>query len=78
MKLKELRISLENWGDDNGKYKATIQFEGVSGDITLKLAGGTTDALLEFIGEHLAKFSGEAGQLLAAQVRQSIKEAAEK
>jgi hypothetical protein len=78
MQLKDLRIELETYGDNKGKYSAKIQFEGVQGNITLKLAPETTDALLGFIGDHLAKFAGEAGQVLAAQVRQSIKEAAEK
>ena len=78
MQLKELTISLETYGENKGKYSSRIKFEDTTGDITLKLAADTTDSLLGFIGDHLAKFAGEAGQVLAAQVRQSIKEAAEK
>ena len=50
LKLKELKIELHQWGDEAGKYSASIEYVGEYGTSKLTLDNQISMRLLSIIG----------------------------
>ena len=73
--LKDLRISLETWGDNEGKYTAKIAYQGEEGKIELVLSPELSNELLRFSGLAIKKFSAAALSELNESFERSFKKA---
>ncbi len=75
MKLKRLEIELKQWGPNEGRYEATIEYEGQTGAVKLALDPDLSNDLLRAAAGSIAKFSAIAADRLRADAEQSIAEA---
>jgi len=75
MKLIELKIELNKWGDNEGKYTAEIEYEAERGKTTLQLEPGISEALLGFIGPVITTFAHATSLKLEECLKQSLAEA---
>jgi hypothetical protein len=75
MKLTSLRLNLETYGSDKGKYTGSITYEGVSGSVDLKLTPIISNALLATVAESILAASTQAAKELHDSIYQSIEEA---
>jgi len=57
MKLRDLRIELETYGDNKGRYIARIDYENPTGNIKLILTPDVSEELLKHVGPMLNKFA---------------------
>lgn len=72
MKLTDLRIELEKYGENRGKYTATIEYEGERGTVKLLLDSEISNALLGFIGPTITKFATKAAVEIERNLQESI------
>lgn len=57
MKLKDLRIELETYGDNKGRYLARVDYENPTGNIRLILSPDVSEELMKHVGQMLNKFA---------------------
>lgn len=57
MKLKDLRIELETYGDNKGRYIARVNYENPTGNIRLILTPDISEELMKYVGPMLNKFA---------------------
>lgn len=75
MKLQELNIELQRWGEDEGKYKGKIKYLGDKGSVEMQLSPKVSDALLLCIGDVITKFATESTNQVRDSLIQSVDEA---
>ncbi len=75
MKLKELNIELQTYGELKGQYVGKVEYEDNSGKVVMNLDPEISAALLGFIGPVITKFSHKAALAVEANIFQSVQEA---
>lgn len=75
MKLRNLRIELETYGEMKGQYQGYIEYEGKAGSVKLSFPPEISARLLEHIGEDIHRFSEMAACTLEKAVAASVAEA---
>lgn len=74
MKLKELKIELQQWGENKGQYEAEIEYEGDKGKVKLLLDSKVSEALLLVIGPVITKFAHQSALVLEEAIVKSVQE----
>ena len=64
MKLQELTIKRERWGDDEGKYTGLVRFDSDKGDIGIKMSQEVTESFLALAGDLIIAHVEVAGKEL--------------
>jgi hypothetical protein len=77
VKLTDLRIELEKYGDNRGKYTGTIKYEGERGNVKLLLDPEVSNALLNFIGPVITKFATRAALDIEKNLQESVSAASQ-
>lgn len=75
LKLKELKIELDRWGEDAGKYTASVEYEGEFGTTKLTLDPEISSRLLAFIGPAVTTCAHKTSLKLEEAIKQSLLEA---
>ncbi len=76
MKLKNLKIEMiPSYRDNAGKYEGEIEYEGVRGNVQMKLDAKLSEALLLCIGSTVTKFAAESARQLEESIALSVEEA---
>jgi hypothetical protein len=75
MKLKNLSIELQRWGENEGKYLGKIEYDGVKGSVSMLLDPRVSEALLMCVGETITRFASEAAKEVENSIVQSLQEA---
>lgn len=68
MKLTDLKIELNRWGDDKGQYKGTAVFEGGNGEVRLKLTPEMVDKIFLIAADAIIDQAREAARAMTSQV----------
>jgi hypothetical protein len=75
MKLKNLEIEYNSYGENEGKYTGKIKYAGDNGTVEMQLAPGISNALLICIGQTLVEFAAKAAQEIQTNIIASVEEA---
>lgn len=75
MQLKSLRIELETYGENKGKYETTITYTDPKGEIKLVLSPELSNALLPVVANSLNRFALNGMAELEQAIRTSIEQA---
>ena len=75
MKLNSLHIALQSWGDNKGKYVATIEYEGNGHATKLVLDPEVSGQLLGFCGPVITAAASKAAREIEANIIGSLEEA---
>lgn len=75
--LKDLRISLQTYGEHEGKYLAKVVYTGEKGSMELKLSPELSNDLLRFCGNSIKRFSESAILELSESFEKSFLQAKE-
>lgn len=75
VKLKELKIELNQWGDQKGLYTGDITYEGEYGVTKITLDNEISARLLAFIGPAITACAHKTSLKLEAALQQSLLEA---
>lgn len=75
MKLTNLEIKLQKWGENEGKYLGKIEYEDKTGNVALLLDDRVSEAVLMCIGDTITQFAATAAENVKKSIIQSIEEA---
>ncbi len=72
MQLRELTISLQQWGADEGKYQVTVEYLHDKSELKLVLPPELSNALLAVVADHILKASSVAAAQLSTSIGAAI------
>lgn len=72
MKLKELNIELQQWGEFQGQYLGKVSFEGQEGAATVNVGPEVSNLILATIGEQLASLTRKNAENLTESILSSV------
>lgn len=75
MKLKELRIKLNQWGGNEGRYTGEVEYEGEKGAVKMVLDPEVSSMILATLGDGLVALTKKTANELADVMHQSVLEA---
>lgn len=70
--FNSIRIERKTWGDDEGKLFATLDVEGKSAKMVIKLAPGVAERLLAYCADEIASAASEEAQAFRSEFLASI------
>ncbi len=73
MKLERIDIRRITYGDDEGRYKATVRIKGENGFVSVVMSPDLSDEMLRHCGDAVKKYSKKAADELIASITESIK-----
>jgi hypothetical protein len=68
MILESLDLSLDQWGDNKGRYTGRAIFAGNKGKVQINLSPDTSDKVLKILASQLVEAAQETAKLMTAQI----------
>jgi hypothetical protein len=75
MKLRNLSIQLQTYGDNEGKYCGTVHYEHETHNTTLTLDTEISEKIMAFIGPVITAAATKVAKELEVSLQQSVTEA---
>lgn len=72
MQLKQLIISLEEWGVKKGQYSGTVKFASEFGEIQINVNDAVSKQILRLVADQMVAESNRIGKLMTSEMIDAI------
>jgi hypothetical protein len=76
MQLKQLIITLQDWGVKKGQYCGTVSFTNESGEIQINVNEAVSRQILAAVAEQMVAESARLGKLMTADIINAVESTA--
>lgn len=72
MKLKQLEIELQGWGEFKGRYVGKVSYEGEAGSVCMTLPPEVSEVVLAAVGKQMVALTAKTATNLVSIMDESV------